>query len=86
MEGKEAQYAEAVAIKDGKIVFVGSKEDALKMKGDSTQMNDLAGKTFLPGFLDAHSHYTNSLLVANQCKLYPTPSGPAKDVESIIAT
>jgi len=85
MEGDSAAYAEAVAVKDGKIIFVGSKADAEKMKGDSTQMNDLAGKTLLPGFLDAHSHYINSLLVANQCKLYAPPSGPAKDVESIIA-
>jgi predicted amidohydrolase YtcJ len=86
MEGDSAVYAEAVAINNGKIVFVGSKADAEKMKGDSTVMNDLQGKTLLPGFLDAHSHYINSLLVANQCKLYPPPSGPAKDVESIIAT
>lgn len=46
-------------------------------------MNDLKGKTLLPGFLDAHSHYINSLLLANQCKLYAPPSGPGKDVESI---
>lgn len=85
MEGDSAVYAEAVAVQDGKIVFVGSKADAEKMKGDSTQMKDLQGKTLLPGFLDAHSHYFNSLLVANQCKLYAPPSGPAKDVESIIA-
>jgi predicted amidohydrolase YtcJ len=38
----------------------------------------------LPGFMDAHSHYINSLLVANQCKLYAPPSGPGKDVESIV--
>ncbi len=86
MEGDSANYAEAVVVKDGKIVFIGSKADAEKMKGDSTVMNDLQGKTLLPGFLDAHSHYINSLLVANQCKLYAPPSGPAKDVESIIAT
>src|SRR5438045_7037351 len=49
-------------------------------------MVDLEGNTMLPCFLDAHSHYINSLLVANQCKLYAPPSGPAKDVESIIAT
>jgi predicted amidohydrolase YtcJ len=86
MEGDSANYAEAIAVKDGKIVFVGSKEQADKFKGDSTSMNDLQGKTLLPGFLDAHSHYFNSLIVANQCKLYPPPSGPAKDVLSIIAT
>jgi len=85
MEGDSASYAEAVAIKNGKIVFVGKKADAEKLKGDSTKMNDLKGRTMLPGFLDAHSHYINSLLVANQCKLYAPPSGPGKDVESIIA-
>ncbi len=85
MEGDSANYAEAVAVKNGKIIFVGKKADAEKMKGDSTKMNDLKGKTLLPGFIDAHSHYMNSLLVANQCKLYAPPSGPAKDVESIIA-
>jgi predicted amidohydrolase YtcJ len=53
--------------------------------GDDHQMVDLQGKTLLPGFMDAHSHYINSLMVANQCKLYAPPSGPGKDVESIIA-
>jgi len=86
MEGDNATYAESIAIKDGKIVFVGSKVEAEKMKGDSTSMNDLQGKTLLPSFLDAHSHYFNSLLVANQCKLYAPPSGSAKDVESIVST
>ncbi len=85
MEGDSVQYAEAVVVKDGKIVFVGSKGEAMKAAGEDHQMVDLQGKTLLPGFLDAHSHYINSLMVANQCKLYAPPSGPAKDVESIIA-
>jgi predicted amidohydrolase YtcJ/heat shock protein HslJ len=85
MEGDDANYVEAIAVKDGKIVFVGTKAEAEKLKGDSTKMNNLVGKTLLPGFLDAHSHYINSLLVANQCKLYAPPSGPGKDVPSIIA-
>ena len=84
MEGDSAGYAEAVAVKNGKIIFVGNKADAEKLKGDSTKMNDLKGKTMLPGFMDAHSHYINSLMVANQCKLYAPPSGPGNDVESIV--
>jgi len=86
MESKEAQYAEAVAIKDGKIIFVGSKAEAEKFHGATTEMKDLEGKTLLPGILDAHSHYYNSLLVASQCQLYAPPSGPAKDVASIVET
>jgi predicted amidohydrolase YtcJ len=85
MEGDVPTYAEAIAIKDGTIIFVGSKADAQNFQGDSTTMNNLLGKTILPGFLDAHSHYYNALLVANQCNLYAPPSGTAGDVESIIS-
>jgi predicted amidohydrolase YtcJ len=85
MAGKEPNYVEALAVKDGKITHAGNKEAALKLKGNETKVVDLGGKALLPGFLDAHSHYINSLLVANQCKLYAPPSGPGKDVPSIIA-
>ncbi len=56
MEGDSANYTEAVVVKNGKIVFVGSKADAEKLKDDSTVMNDLQGKTMLPGFIDPHVH------------------------------
>lgn len=86
MEGNTPEYVEALAVKDGKIMFTGAKEDAMKFQQkEKTKLVDLQGKTMLPGFLDAHSHYINSLLVANQCKLYAPPSGPGKDVPSIIA-
>jgi predicted amidohydrolase YtcJ len=56
MEGETANYAEAIAIKDGKILFVGSKREAEKYQGDSTTMNDLKGKTMMPGFIEPHVH------------------------------
>ena len=43
-------------------------------------MVDLAGKTLLPGFLDPHSHYINSLTMANQVNVFAPPAGPGKDV------
>ncbi len=85
MAGDEPQYAEAIVQREGKIAFVGSKEEALATYGGKAEEVDLRGKTMLPGFIDAHGHYINSLLVANQAKLYPPPSGPGKDVPSIIA-
>jgi predicted amidohydrolase YtcJ/heat shock protein HslJ len=85
MAGKQSTYVEALAVKDGKILSVGTKDAVLKTKGDATKVVDLGGKALLPSFLDAHSHYINSLLVANQCKLYAPPSGAGKDVPSIIA-
>ncbi|MCR9292154.1 MAG: amidohydrolase family protein [bacterium] len=85
MAGDQPNYAEALVVEDGKIVFVGDRDAALAMKSDRTRIIDLKGKTLLPGFLDGHSHYINSLLVANQCKLYAPPSGPGADVPSIVA-
>jgi predicted amidohydrolase YtcJ len=85
MEGDSAAYAQAVAIKDGKIVFVGAQSDAEKLRGDSTVMNDLNGKTLLPGFIDAHSHFMNSLSLSEQANCYPAPFGPGNTVAGIIA-
>lgn len=82
----EQPNAEALAVKDGVILAVGNRANIEKSHmGEDTKVVDLGGKTLLPGFLDAHSHYINSLLVANQAKLYAPPAGPGKDVESIIA-
>ncbi|MBQ4811619.1 amidohydrolase [Pseudoalteromonas luteoviolacea] len=49
-------WAQAVAIKGNKIIFVGSNEDAKQYIGDSTQVIDLAGKMMMPGFHDVHMH------------------------------
>jgi predicted amidohydrolase YtcJ len=48
-------------------------------------MVDLAGKTLVPGFLDPHSHYFNSITVANQVNIFAPPAGPGKHVGSIVA-
>jgi predicted amidohydrolase YtcJ len=77
--------ADAIAVKDGKIIFVGGEAEANRFKNAQTEVVDLGGRVLLPGFIDAHSHYINSLLVANQAKLYAPPAGPGKDVASIIA-
>jgi len=78
--------AEALAVKGGKIVAVGTRADVEKAhKGESTVVVTLGGKALLPGFLDAHSHYISSLTVANQVNVYAPPSGPGTDPASIVA-
>ncbi|MGL6267993.1 MAG: amidohydrolase, partial [Chitinophagaceae bacterium] len=84
MEGDTANYAEAIAVNDGKIVYVGSREGALKMKGDSTVMNDLKGKTMLPGFIDAHGHVFNAGFQKLAANILPPPDGKANSIQSII--
>lgn len=50
-------WSEAVAIKDGVIIQVGSNKDVEAM--GAGQVVDLAGKTVIPGFADMHSHATS---------------------------
>ncbi len=78
--------AEAVAVKDGKILAVGARaEIEREHEGPSTKLVDLGGKTLLPGFLDPHSHYINSLSMATQANAFAPPAGPGKDVPAILA-
>lgn len=56
MEGDSAVYVEALLEKSGKIVFVGDKATAIQQAGDKVRKIDLAGKTLVPGFIDAHGH------------------------------
>jgi len=48
--------AEAVAIKFGKILAVGSEKDIKPLINKKTKVLDLKGKTILPGFIDSHCH------------------------------
>ena len=51
-----APWAEAVAVKDDKIVYVGDNSGALALAGSATQKHDLQGAMLLPGFIDTHMH------------------------------
>jgi len=52
----EESRAEAVAIRDGRIVAVGSNAEIRKLIGDETRVLDVGGKTVVPGFFDCHVH------------------------------
>lgn len=62
-------WAEAVAIKDGKIVAVGSAAAVGKYRGSATQVVDLGGKLVLPAFGDAHVHPLFGALSRSRCPL-----------------
>lgn len=49
--------AEAVAVRDGRIVRVGSSAALKAMAGPDTRVVDLAGAAVLPGFIDSHTHF-----------------------------
>ncbi|HEX7331999.1 MAG TPA: amidohydrolase [Pyrinomonadaceae bacterium] len=52
----QSPKAQAIAVKENKIVFVGANADAQKFVGPNTRVVDLKGNTVLPGFTDSHQH------------------------------
>ncbi len=84
MAGAEPAYAEALAVRDGKILAVGTRAEVAKAAGAGAAQVDLAGRTLLPGFIDGHSHllnYADSLVQAN---LNPPPIGGVTKIADII--
>ena len=55
---EEYPRVEAVAIKDGRILFAGSNEEAQELQGDSTEVIDLQGRFAMPGFIEGHGHFS----------------------------
>ncbi len=52
-------WADGCAIKDGKFIAVGEKRSMHQLKGKSTDVIDLKGRFVLPGFNDAHVHFSD---------------------------
>jgi len=53
-------WAEAVAIKDGTFLVVGSNADVEAVTGDGTDVIDLGGSMAMPGLIDVHNHATGA--------------------------
>ena len=64
-------HASAVAVRDGRIVAVGTDDDVRDLVGSSTEVVDLAGRMLLPGFQDAHVHPVWGGLDLMRCDLAP---------------
>lgn len=62
---KNSSMAEAVAVKDGVIVAVGSDGEMRRWRGPQTREVNLAGRTVIPGLNDSHIHATAAALKEN---------------------
>ncbi|PKN87897.1 MAG: hypothetical protein CVU46_02830 [Chloroflexi bacterium HGW-Chloroflexi-8] len=61
---QENPFVEAIAIRNSKIIAIGSNEEILNLANDQFQKINIDGKTILPGFSDSHIHlnyYSKSL-------------------------
>jgi predicted amidohydrolase YtcJ len=65
-------WASALAVRDGRIVAVGSDRQIAPFKGPSTRVIALRGRTVTPGFQDAHVHPVHGGLARLRCELHDT--------------
>ncbi|MBS0419844.1 MAG: amidohydrolase family protein [Proteobacteria bacterium] len=61
-------FAQALAIRGGRIVFVGSSTEAHRWIGPRTEVKDLHGQLVLPGLFDSHIHPAG-IVVVDSCDL-----------------
>lgn len=84
--GGSTETAEAVAVVDDRVVAVGRNADIRALSTAATRMVDLRGRTMLPGFIDAHSHFpsggSNALFVVN---VSSPPVGEAVSIADVVA-
>lgn len=80
--------AEAVAIKDGRIAWIGTTVEAKELFANASETMDLAGATVLPGIIDAHGHLMNlgESFLKLDLKGVATPEEAARRVKEKAAT
>jgi predicted amidohydrolase YtcJ len=85
MVGEAPEYAESLAVGDGKILALGARQDMQKYQSSTTRLVDLQGKTMLPGFFDAHSHFYQTAVKLSTVNLDPPPAGKTTSIDDILA-
>lgn len=85
MDGDAPRTVEAVVARDGHIAFAGDEAAARQAAGPDAAVRDLNGATMLPGFIDAHSHFTTALMNANGLDLWDRALPPVTDIASLQA-
>jgi predicted amidohydrolase YtcJ len=75
-------WAEALAVRDGHLVYVGPDSGVAQWIGPHTQVLDLPGRMVLPGLHDNHVHPLSAGLELGECNLYDAKT--AEEAQRII--
>src|SRR4051812_30541136 len=70
-------WASAVAVRDGRIVYVGGDSVPQGLIGKGTEVVELRGAMVLPGFQDAHVHPISSGVELGECRLHDLTTAAA---------
>ena len=80
------RIVQAIALRDGRIEAVGSTEEILALADDEAIVNDLRGRTLMPGFIDAHGHFPGSGLAVVSADVTSPPVGTHTTMAEVMAT
>ena len=82
MNGKEEPQPLSIAIKNKKIAWIGSHEDAKNIQGKHI---DFGNQAILPGFIDAHGHASYLAFATQVANIASPPVGKIKTIEDLQA-
>ncbi|MFQ4148593.1 amidohydrolase, partial [Arthrobacter sp. LAPM80] len=83
MAGPTPDYVESVVTSRGRIAFAG-EEDRARELFPHAEVRDLDGAALLPGFIDAHSHFSASYDLLDRVNVGPPPVGSCTDIPSVV--
>jgi len=76
---------DAVLVREGRILATGVAADLVSRYGPPTSTCDLGGRTLVPGFVDAHNHYSHAALGrARSVQCWCQPIGDVKTVDDLL--
>jgi len=78
------ELAEAVFLERDQIVAVGDRSEIEALIRSDTEVHDLAGRTLIPGFIDAHGHFPGSGLITQGPDLSSPPVGDVRSIEEML--
>ncbi|HFB99840.1 MAG TPA: amidohydrolase, partial [Phaeodactylibacter sp.] len=85
MQGDQPKYVEAVVTQSGKIIFVGTKKQAIEKYGKQMTKVNLKGKTMLPSFLDPHGHFAFAIQMIDMANVSIPPVGEVTQISEVIS-
>ncbi len=71
---------QALAVRDGRILEVGSSRGVLRLRGPATRVVDLKGRTVLPGLIDSHTHPMGACMTE-----FDHPIPPMETIADVLA-
>ncbi len=80
----DASDVAAVAVRGDRIVASGSRADVFQLRGEATRVIELGEQALLPGFIDAHGHFSGVSRYADLLDLSSPPVGGITSVEDIV--